>query len=255
MSCIALATKRHDVLLVPLENPLQTPAFDYGHALQSQEPEVRPGDGRCRRRLRDDLRLGHGQHHGLGDAARRRHPRPDRQTLDNIAALISGDNLRRHGLPGFGATLDDLALVRVYVKRQEDYPAVREVCRARLGEVPTIYADRRRMPARTAGRDRGHRLHLPEGRMVRPGKERRKDPPGLRRVVVRRLYSRPPLRCAIDFELPQRGYVRPAQGIALGRWASTEKSCRPNGPIILSGERLGRWPDRTGPSHGFAWAG
>ena len=75
-----------------------------------------------------------------------RNPLPDDvqrqtvQTLDNIAALIGEDNFRRHGLPGLGNTLDNLALVRVYVKRQEDYRQARAVCEARLGELPTIYA-------------------------------------------------------------------------------------------------------------------
>lgn len=62
------------------------------------------------------------------------------ETLDNIAALICEQNLCRHGLPGLGTTLDSLALVRVYIKRQADYAATRAVCQKRLGEVPTIYA-------------------------------------------------------------------------------------------------------------------
>ena len=62
------------------------------------------------------------------------------QTLDNIAALISEENLCRHGLAGLGTTLDDMALVRVYVKRQEDYETAREVCCIRLGELPAIFA-------------------------------------------------------------------------------------------------------------------
>jgi len=33
-----------------------------------------------------------------------------------------------------------LALVRVYIKRQEDYELVRNICECRLGELPTIYA-------------------------------------------------------------------------------------------------------------------
>ena len=62
------------------------------------------------------------------------------QTLDNIAALIGEENFRRHGLSGAGATLDDVGLVRVYIKRQEDYEKTKAACEARLGELPTIYA-------------------------------------------------------------------------------------------------------------------
>ena len=37
-------------------------------------------------------------------------------------------------------TLDDLALVRVYIKNQEDYSQTRAVCEQRLGELPVVYA-------------------------------------------------------------------------------------------------------------------
>ena len=87
-----------------------------------------------------DLRLGHGQHHRLGDPPRGRRGGANRQTLDNIEALISADNLARHGMPGLGATLEDLAGIRVYIKRQEDYEKTREVCEPGLGELPAIYA-------------------------------------------------------------------------------------------------------------------
>jgi enamine deaminase RidA (YjgF/YER057c/UK114 family) len=71
----------------------------------------------------------------IGDAARQ-----TTETLDNIEALISEDNLAGHRWPGKGARLDDLAFVRVYIKYQEDYEKVRAVCEDRLGELPAIYA-------------------------------------------------------------------------------------------------------------------
>jgi hypothetical protein len=43
-------------------------------------------------------------------------------------------------MPGLGTTLDKMALLRVYIKRQEDYAKTRAVCEARLDELPTIYA-------------------------------------------------------------------------------------------------------------------
>jgi enamine deaminase RidA (YjgF/YER057c/UK114 family) len=61
------------------------------------------------------------------------------ETIENIAALISEENLSRHGLPGRGAKLHDLSVARVYVKRPEDYPAVRLVCAKRLAGVPINY--------------------------------------------------------------------------------------------------------------------
>jgi enamine deaminase RidA (YjgF/YER057c/UK114 family) len=140
MGCIALATKRHDVLLVPLENPLQTPAFDYGTHYSPKSPKFARAmavvAGGCATIfVSGTASITASETRYVGDIRGQ-----TGQTLDNIAALISGDNLGRHGLRGFGATLDDMALVRVYVKRQEDYAAAREVCRARLGEVPTIFS-------------------------------------------------------------------------------------------------------------------
>jgi enamine deaminase RidA (YjgF/YER057c/UK114 family) len=62
------------------------------------------------------------------------------QTIDNIERLISRENFERHGVPGAGAELGDLAKIRVYVKRLEDYEKCRAVCERRFGALPTIYA-------------------------------------------------------------------------------------------------------------------
>ena len=61
------------------------------------------------------------------------------QTVENIAKLIAPENLVRHGLPGAGASLRDLAKLRVYVKRHEDYGACREVVERMLPGVPVLY--------------------------------------------------------------------------------------------------------------------
>ncbi len=140
MSCVALATKRDDVSLTPLENPRQTAACDYSPAYSPESPKfaramaIRIGRADTvlvsgtasitdsESRFIDDVR---GQ---------------TQQTLDNIAALISAENFQRHSLQGGGQTLDDLAIARVYIKRQEDYDRVKAICEARLGELPTIYA-------------------------------------------------------------------------------------------------------------------
>jgi hypothetical protein len=42
--------------------------------------------------------------------------------------------------PRRGCTVNELSLVRVYIKRQEDYDKCRAVCEARLGQWPSIYA-------------------------------------------------------------------------------------------------------------------
>jgi enamine deaminase RidA (YjgF/YER057c/UK114 family) len=140
MSSIAMATDRRDVLLVPLENPLQVSAFDYGQYYSPKSPKFARAMAVVAGRYATILVSGTASI----TASETQHPDDMEgqtwQTLDNIAALISEENLCRHGLPGFGATLDELALVRVYVKRQEDYAMAREVCNIRLGELPSIYA-------------------------------------------------------------------------------------------------------------------
>ncbi len=140
MSCLALKTERKDVRVVPLENPCQTSAFQYSAVYSPESPRFSRAMALAAGRAATIFVSGtaaitasESRHHG--DVAAQTH-----QTLDNIEALIAEENLVRHDLPGLGATLGDLALVRVYIKRQEDFEATYAACRERLGEVPTIYA-------------------------------------------------------------------------------------------------------------------
>jgi chorismatase len=62
-----------------------------------------------------------------------------RATVENIATLMGGENLKgNYGLPA-GATLGDLRCLRVYLKKPEYLPVVREYCRRNLPEMPTTY--------------------------------------------------------------------------------------------------------------------
>lgn len=139
-SCAALVTERSDVKLVPLENPVQVPAFDYGCHYSPESPKfaramvVAVGDS-ATTLVSGTASITDSETQHLDDIVGQTH-----QTLDNIGALIGEGNFAKHGMPGMGATLDDLALVRVYIKRQEDYLRTREACRQRLGAVPIIYA-------------------------------------------------------------------------------------------------------------------
>jgi enamine deaminase RidA (YjgF/YER057c/UK114 family) len=140
MSAIALATDRDDILAVPLENPRQTAAYDYASAYSPQSPKFsRAMALSCGTYatifISGTASITHSETRHVGDPAAQTH-----ETLDNIAALISEENLAGHGLPGLGATLDGLGLVRVYVKRKSDYETIRAVCEKRLGELPAIYA-------------------------------------------------------------------------------------------------------------------
>jgi enamine deaminase RidA (YjgF/YER057c/UK114 family) len=140
MSAIALATDRPDIVAVPLENPRQTAAYQYGPHYSPRSPKftramaLSCGDY-ATIFISGTASITHSESRHQDDAVAQ-----TEETLDNIAALISEDNLRDCGLPGLGTSLRGLGLVRVYVKRQADYAGVRAVCERRLGELPAIYA-------------------------------------------------------------------------------------------------------------------
>jgi enamine deaminase RidA (YjgF/YER057c/UK114 family) len=139
ISALALMSDRDDVVAVPLENPRQTAAFAYSASYSPQSPKFSRGLALCRGSdatlfISGTASITQSETRHVGDVVGQTH-----ETLENIAALISEDNLSRHGLTGWGATLEGLGLARVYVKRPEDYARVREVCQERLGEVPATY--------------------------------------------------------------------------------------------------------------------
>ena len=140
ISAIALATERKDIVAVPLENPRQTSAYQYGATYSPKAPMFARGMAvSCGNMatifISGTASITHSETLHTGDAAAQTH-----ETLHNIEALIGEENLGRHGLPGLGTSLEGLGYVRVYIKRQEDYARVRAVCEKRLGELPAIYA-------------------------------------------------------------------------------------------------------------------
>jgi pSer/pThr/pTyr-binding forkhead associated (FHA) protein len=140
LSAIALATDRLDVVAVPLENPRQTSAYGYGAHYSPKSPKFSRGMAlSCGKYamifISGTASITASETRHVGDATAQ-----TRETLDNISALISEENLARHGFPGMGTTLGGLGLARVYIKRREDYAQVRAVCDRMLGELPTIYA-------------------------------------------------------------------------------------------------------------------
>lgn len=139
-TCLALQTKREDVKILPLENPLQTAAFDYPEHYSAKTPKfaramaVRFGD-HVTTWISGTASIVNSETVHIGDAEKQ-----TEQTLTNIERLIDAENFARLGWPDAGATLDDLAKVRVYVKHQEDHEKCRAVCERRLGRIPAIYA-------------------------------------------------------------------------------------------------------------------
>ncbi|HID75419.1 MAG TPA: dioxygenase [Planctomycetaceae bacterium] len=140
MSCIALSAEPDRVQLMPLENPQQTSAFEYSARYSPQSPKfcraMALTSGPCSTIfVSGTASITDSETRWVGDVERQTH-----QTLDNIEALISERNFRQYGWAGWGATLEDLALARVYIKNQDDFAKTRAACESRFGEVPTIYA-------------------------------------------------------------------------------------------------------------------
>jgi enamine deaminase RidA (YjgF/YER057c/UK114 family) len=173
MSTIALATGRTDVLAVPLENPRQTSAYEYGGPSSPGSPKFSRAmalscGGDTTIYISGTASITNSESRHPGDVVAQAH-----EALDNIEALMSEENFCRHGLPGRGTTPGRLGLARVYIKRKEDYARTRAACEERLGELPTTYvvADvcRAELLVEIEGIAFSHgRLGLPRGVKIRP---------------------------------------------------------------------------------------
>jgi len=139
LNAVALDSQRPDVFFMPLENPRQTSSFKYSARYSPKTPKFSRAMAIVQGHFVHlmvsgtasivDQRTVH-----IGDVARQ-----TEQTIDNIRRLIAEENLARHHLPGVGATLSDIAKLRVYVKHPEDYARCREIVEQRLPGIPAIY--------------------------------------------------------------------------------------------------------------------
>jgi enamine deaminase RidA (YjgF/YER057c/UK114 family) len=138
-SCLTLETQRDDVRLLPLENPQQTPAYAY-------HPKYSPASPKFSRAMA--LVLGDYVTTWISGTAsivnsESRYPgnieKQTEQTIDNIERLIAAENFALHNIPA-SARLHDVAKIRVYIKRPEDFAPCKAVCERRFGAVPAIYA-------------------------------------------------------------------------------------------------------------------
>lgn len=139
VSCLAVAAEPTKLTLFPLENPRQTAAYRYDENYGEQPPKfaramAAVSGERAVMFISGTASIAEADSKHLDDVERQ-----TRLTLDNIAELISADNFRRHGFAGFGATLNDMASARVYIKRAEDYDRVRSICRERIGDLPAVF--------------------------------------------------------------------------------------------------------------------
>ena len=140
MSGIAFATDCKDIVAIPLENPRQTAAFDYASRYSPSSPRFSRAmavccDGLANIFISGTASITKSETRHKGDIEAQTH-----ETIDNIEALISEQNLSQHGLPGHGTDLRGLKHVRVYLKNPNDFPVAHAVCNKRLGKLPTIYA-------------------------------------------------------------------------------------------------------------------
>ncbi len=139
MSCIALETKRADVFLLPLENPCQTSAYDYDAKYSRESPKFSRGMALVAGNyvstwISGTASIVNSESRHAGDVEAQ-----TEQTIDNIERLIAPENFAQHDIRGAGATLRDLAKIRVYLKRPEDLVKCRSICERRFGPVPAVY--------------------------------------------------------------------------------------------------------------------
>jgi len=140
VSCLALETNRPDLLLVPLDNPRQTPPCLYPPRYSPESPKFARATAMSlgdyvTTWISGTASVLNSESCYPGDIAKQ-----TEQTIDNIERLIAPVNFKHHGLPGAGASLRDLAKIRVYLKRQQDFAVCRAICQRRFGDVPAIYA-------------------------------------------------------------------------------------------------------------------
>lgn len=139
LSALALASTRPDVFILPLENPQQTPAYAYHARYSLLSPKFSRAMAVVQGHFVTTLVSGTasvlraGTCHA-GDVARQTH-----QAIENIEHLLAPENFTRHGLPGTGARLEDIAKLRVYVRNLDEYEICREICEERFPRVPAIY--------------------------------------------------------------------------------------------------------------------
>lgn len=139
-SATAIDTDRKDVFLLPLENPQQTPVYEYEKVYSPESPKFVRAMAEA---IGDYLVIWISGTASIVRSKTVHVGQPGKQadqTLSNIEVLISQKSFARCGVPNVGATLRDLAKLRVYVKRPQDYPVIRKAVERRCGKsLPVIY--------------------------------------------------------------------------------------------------------------------
>ena len=139
LCAMALDSKRSDVFFIPLENPRQISAFEYNASYSPKTPKFARAMAVIQGHYVHILVSGtasivEAKTVHIGDIERQ-----TEQTIENIERLIAQENFANHNMPDVGATLEDVAKLRVYVKRLEDYEKCRNIVEQKLPNIPAIY--------------------------------------------------------------------------------------------------------------------
>ncbi len=144
VSCILLKNKTGGNRVYALNNPWQVPAHTYSaHVLVNSDPNVVKSTPKFERaklvRFANNMFCFiSGTASIRGEESTNRLSPQDQalQTLENIASLISKENLERHSCPSVSLALCNL---RVYLKDRAYYPEIRRIVETRYPGIPTVY--------------------------------------------------------------------------------------------------------------------
>lgn len=136
------------IRIIPIQNPDQVNAHQYarnylvGQAIKEVREKTTPKFERAKLLANDTSYFVYisgtaaikGQEVvAIGDVQAQTHI-----TIENIARLISHDNLKKHGL-AINHNSDPLSYVRVYVKQADHIPLVKKICSGFYKDVPSLY--------------------------------------------------------------------------------------------------------------------
>lgn len=113
---------------IHLENPRQTPAYEYPSRYGPRSPSFARGTFLRGPRAGSVFVSGTASIVGADTAHANDIARQTIETLRNIDVLVGSDNLDRHGVRGGGYGVKDLDQVKVYVRDREHVSVVRDIC-------------------------------------------------------------------------------------------------------------------------------
>lgn len=136
------------VEIVPLKNPMQTDAYQYsdvvlvGDALEKHHQKTTPKFERAKyisiNGMRSVFISGTASIQNEKTVGEENTSLQTEVTLDNIAALISEENLNHAGIDTDGAKFD-YSFIRVYIKKTSDIDSVKGICNRYFGGIPVHY--------------------------------------------------------------------------------------------------------------------